>query len=328
MVVFVALGLCGCSRPLPVALDQADRLMLSDPGAALATLNGVDVSELGDSAAVARWALLYSEAMVANGIAAPTDTIVDIAIDYYRFHGLTDEFRRASELKALIMDDSETDALATALYLQREKEYFLYKERARRQLYFYTGLIIFLLALGVILWMRQRMRYQRVQNEALIAEASGLRCQLESGQGDVSRMESKLHALLDGRFTLIDSLCQTYYEAHGTPLERKAIVERVKTEIESVRRDSLPEMERVVNDCRAGLLTQVKKAFPEIKPDDYHLLVYICCGLSPRTISLLLEESVEVIYKRKSRLKARLKEHVEPQIPHILSIFQVGQKIC
>ena len=124
------------------------------------------------------------------------------------------------------------------------------------------------------------------------------------------------------------SRVQTYYESHGTPLERKAIVDRVKTEIESVRRDSLPEMEWVVNDCRAGLLTQVKKAFPEIKPDDYQLLVYICCGLSPRTISLLLEESVEVIYKRKSRLKARLKEHVEPQIPHILSIFQGGQKIC
>ena len=64
-----------------------------------------------------------------------------------------------------------------------------------------------------------------------------------------------------------------------------------------------------------------KLKVPEIKPDDYQLLVYLCCGLSPRTISLLLEESVEVIYKRKSRLKARLKEHVEPQIPHILSIF-------
>lgn len=321
MVLFSVVAFCSCSRPTPPALDRAERLMLTDPSAAMAALNDVDVARLQDSAAVARWALLYSEAMVANQIAAPTDTIVDIAIDYYRFHGMSDEFRKASALKVLIQSASEADPLATALYLQKEKEYFLFREKARRQTVVYLSLIILLITIGIIVWMRQHIRFQRLQNEALIAEASGLRCQVESGRGDVSRLESSLRELLDGRFALIDSLCQTYYETHGTPLERKAIVDKVKSEIESVRVDYLPQMERVVNDCRDGMLLRVKESYPEIKPEDYQLLVYLSCGLSPRTISLLLEESVEVIYKRKSRLKSRLKERVEPKISNILSVF-------
>ncbi|MDE6535309.1 MAG: hypothetical protein K2K82_04790 [Muribaculaceae bacterium] len=321
IVIFMVVCCCSCSRPLHPALDQAERLMLTDPSAAMATLNDVDVAGLSDSAEMARWALLYSEAMVANHLSAPTDTIVDIAIDYYGFHGMTDEFQKASRLKALIMSESETNELASALYLQKEKEYFLYKEKVRRQIFMYVSLISILIALGVILWSRQRMKYHRLQNEALMADASNLRSQIESEKSDISRLETTLHNLLDGRFALIDSLCQTYYETQGTPLERKAIVDKVKKEIESVRLESMPQFEKVVNDCRDNMLVRVKGCFPEIKPVDYQLLVYQACGFSARTISLLLGENIDVIYKRKSRLKSRLREHVAPDFPQIMDIF-------
>lgn len=56
---------CSYSRSRSIVLDEAKRLMHSDPSAALSKLNGVDVSEFRDSATMARWALLYSEAMSA-----------------------------------------------------------------------------------------------------------------------------------------------------------------------------------------------------------------------------------------------------------------------
>lgn len=321
IVIFVVVCCCGCSRPLHPALDQAERLMLTDPLAAMATLNDVDVAGLTDSADIARWALLYSEAMVANHYVAPTDTIIDIAIDYYSFHGLTDEFQRASRLKALIVSESKTNELASALYLQKEKEYFLYKETVRRRTFMYISFISLLIAVGVILWSRQRVKYHRLENEALIADASNLRSQIETEKGDISRLEATLHGLLDGRFALIDSLCQTYYETQGTPLERKAIVDKVRMEIESFRLESMPQLEKVVNDCRDNMLVSVKGRFPEIKPEDYQLLVYHACGFSSRTISLLLGENIDVIYKRKSRLKSRLRERVAPVFPQIMSVF-------
>ena len=51
------------------------------------------------------------------------------------------------------------------------------------------------------------------------------------------------------------------------------------------------------------------------------LLVYLASGLSTRTICLLLDESVNVIYKRKSRLKSRLKAHAGVENSGIMAIF-------
>ena len=321
IVILLAATGCCFSSTQPRVLDEAQRLMLSDPTAALEKLNGVDVSEFQDSATMARWALLYSEAMVANRLSAPTDTIVNIAIDYYGRHNLTDEFQKASRLKALIRSSANTDALSTALYLQKEKEFLLYKERVRRENYMCISLLVIIIAVGIIVWMRKRIQIQGLENDALIAEASGLRCQIDVSRGDVDRLEAKLRGLLENRFALIDSLCQTYYESQGTKSERKAIIGKVKSEIESLRSDSFDKMEQAVNDCRNDLLVKVRELYPEIKPDEYRLLVYLAGGLSIRSICLLIGESVEVIYKRKSRLKARLRETVMPSCAEIMTVF-------
>lgn len=321
LIIFLFATGCSVASSQPKAFDEAERLMHSDPAAALSKLNGLDVSEFRDSATMARWALLYSEAMVVNRLAAPTDTIVNIAVDYYGRHNYADEFRKASRLKALLHEADDSDALATALYIQKEKEFLLYKEKAGRRLAMTVSAMILLVAGGIIIWMRQRLKLKSVQNDALMAEACGLKCSMEESRSNVGRLESKLHGLLESRFALIDSLCQTYYESQGTKTERKAIVDKVKSEIEAVRTDSLHEMEQAVNDCRNNLLAAVKECYPVIKTDDFQLLVYLASGLSTRTISLLLGESVEVVYKRKSRLKFRMKATVEPMRPDIMAIF-------
>ncbi len=320
IILLVVTG-CGVSGSHYRELDEAQALMDNDPAAALAKLDGVDVSEFQDSATMARWALLYSEAMVVNQLSAPTDTIVNIAIDYYGRHNHLEEYRKATLLKSLIASGKADDMLATSRYIQKEKEFLLYKERAKRELYTSIGVIVLLIAAGIIIAMRQRMKMQALQTDALMAEASGLRTQIDASRGNVECLEAKLHGLLEHRFALIDSLCQTYYESQGTKIERKAIVDKVKSEIESVRTDSFPKMEQAVNDCRDNLLVKVRECYPEIKPDDYQLLVYLASGLSTRTISLLLDESVEVVYKRKSRLKSRLKDVVAAACPDILSVF-------
>ena len=197
----------------------------------------------------------------------------------------------------------------------------LYKERAKRERYLFWGIVILLVAAGTIVWMRQKINLQNARNNALMAEASGLKCQIDATRSDVGRLESKLHNLLENRFALIDSLCQTYYEMQGTKNERKAIADKVKSEIDAVRTDSFPELEQAVNDCRDNILVRVKDNYPQIKADDYQLLVYLFSGLSTRTMSLLLGESVDVVYKRKSRLKSRLKESVGQICPDVMDVF-------
>ena len=171
LLYIVILLFTGCSYTAsrPKVLDEAQRLMTEDPQAALSCLNSLDISELDDSATMARWALLYSEAMVANRLTAPTDTIINIAVDYYGGHNLRDEFQKASRLKAIIKSYGNHDELAKALYLQKEKEFMLYKERAAGEKLFYITIIVIMLAAGTIIWMRQRLRLQSAKNDALMA---------------------------------------------------------------------------------------------------------------------------------------------------------------
>ena len=70
-------------------LDNAQDRLATDPEEAYRLLNDIDISEFNDSAEMARWALLYSEAMAANHISLPTDTIINIAVEYHSHHNLT-----------------------------------------------------------------------------------------------------------------------------------------------------------------------------------------------------------------------------------------------
>lgn len=293
-------------------LDKAERMLHSDPVAALEVLNGFELTRVGDSAVIARWALLYSEAMVANDYFAPTDTIVNIAIAYYGAHRQYDSYKHACRLKALLSDAGH-DSLASALYLQKEKEYMLYKERIKSERLFGGILLVILLSICAIIFLYYRVKAARLRNDALVAEAAALR----------NDFGAKLSSLQNSRFAVIDSLCSTYYESQGTVNERKAIAEKVKSHIAELQRNEgiFADMEQSVNKCYGNLLSLLRKQWPDISETDYRLAVYLACRLSSRTMAMLFNENIDVIYKRKSRLKAKICALNLPDRELFLSIF-------
>ncbi|PNP95544.1 hypothetical protein BFS16_03985 [Hoylesella timonensis] len=327
LYIFILLIITSCSYSelANQRLDDAQSMLARNPEKALNELNRIDVSELRDSDAVARWSLLYSEAMAANHIYAPTDTIVNVAIDFYSRHKDLAALNRAkaAQQKLSASKFAVKDSLAEARYLQKEREYRIYIERSQRERYVLISVIVLIAALVVIIYLMQNLRIRKAQNNALMAEASGLKLQLQSASDETSRMQSALHDLLDKRFALIDGLCDTYYQSQGTKNERKAIADRVKSEIETVRTDPeiFSEMEKTVNECRNNLLTHLKEYYPGIKSEEYQLTTFLACGFSSRTISLFLNESIENIYKRKSRLKQRIRAQNPPDDTEIMAIF-------
>ncbi len=313
IVFFLIITGCSYSRDFSVNnLDRAEQMLHTDPTAALSLLNALDISEFHDSSTIARWALLYSEAMVANNYCAPTDTIVDIAIDYYAAHRHRDKYHHACGLKALLAE-SAPDTLASALYLQKEKEYMLCREKSKRERLIYISALLFLVLLGVIACQHQRIRIGRLRSDALIADADAMR-------KDVASMLSTLHR---SRFNVIDELCETYYQSQGAPNERKVIAEKVKSQITDLKKcDGIyVDMVDSVNRCHDNLLEKLRGQWPAIKPEEYRLAVYLAANLSSRTIALLLDESINVVYKRKSRLKSKIEALSLPDSELFLSIF-------
>ena len=136
---------CGCVVSSTPGFEDEERLLGTDPQAAFERLSAYDVAGFDDSATMARWALLYSEAMAASRMWTPTDTIINIAIDYYSRRPQSADYLRAREIRAAMEACDNKDALVTALYSQKEKEYQLYRERLCRQQYLFAAVVVVLL---------------------------------------------------------------------------------------------------------------------------------------------------------------------------------------
>ncbi|MCI8998050.1 MAG: hypothetical protein HFJ95_03530 [Muribaculaceae bacterium] len=325
--IYLVLLLTGCSMSSSYSrqLDDAQQMLAKNPQEAYHRLNALDISEFNDSADIARWALLYSEAMVTNNLTAPSDSIINIALSYYSTHNLTEQLQRAEAVKHLLSKSPsvECDKLISVLYIQKEREYQLFEQRLAHQRYIFIGITAILIAAGIIAWLYQRLRIQNLRHEALLAEASDLRSLLSVREADYSGLEDTVAKLFGKRFELIGKLCDTFYEAQGTRTERKAIAEQVKAEIDHLRTDSstMAEIETSVNECRDNLLIKLKEEMPAISKDDYLLITLLACGFSNRAISMLIGESIDVIYKRKSRLKGKINTASLPNSPLYLSVF-------
>lgn len=328
ILIMMVASACSVGNSYRHELDCAQEELVADPERALERLTAMDVSEMNDSASMARWALLYSEALERNSLTAPSDTIVCIAIDYYRNHYDSEALKRAEALHRGLQrageQDKEKDRLLTAQYLQKVREYSLYKERLASQRIIYISIILLVVACAVILWLTCRLKLRRAETDALLSEAASMRNLVK----DNSALRNAVNDLLGTRFDLIDRLCNTYYESQGTKAEKNAIVNQVKNEIAALRTDPVTfnSLEQLANAGRRGIVDLLREAMPEIKVDEYALAVYLACGFSNRAIALLLEEKIDTVYKRKSRLKAKIAVLPSKYSEPLGVIFTDGQK--
>lgn len=311
LVVIWAFVVTGCtmSNSHHIDLDTAERLMTVDPEEAFERLNVIDVSEFADSSTMARWALLYSDAMMRCRLAVPSDTIISIAVRYYASCGEQSLLARSKEIQSVLSAyEPEEDALLRARYLQKVREYSLYKERQRRNYWILWGVVILFVSIGIMWSQHRHLLQQTYRNEALLAQAASLRDAVEVEKKLTAGLSTVADRQFSKRFRLIDHLCSTYYENQGTASERNAIAREVKREIETLKCDSrtFAGLEAAVADVHGDWLALVKESLPHLSSDDYQLLIYLICGFSPQAISIFIGEKVETVYKRKSRLKGRI----------------------
>lgn len=85
-IILLLLGITGCRKHYPVAekLLQAEAVMNEYPDSALNLLKDIAQPELKTQAHHARYALLYSQALDKNYIDLTSDSLINIAVDYYK----------------------------------------------------------------------------------------------------------------------------------------------------------------------------------------------------------------------------------------------------
>lgn len=85
--LLICLILAGCTGTYKSRIQDAEALMGEHPDSAYTILSSISRHEIPGRRDKARYALLYSQALDKNWIDVDNDSLIRIAVDYYRNHG-------------------------------------------------------------------------------------------------------------------------------------------------------------------------------------------------------------------------------------------------
>ena len=171
--------------------------------------------------------------------------------------------------------------------------------------------LLFVLAAGtavvsVLAW-RKKIRRKNMQIEEYLAAMHDSQTSNRRllSQLDIHKEKEKhLKELLENRFSELRELAGTYYEfGFSKRLQKK--VEQLLS-FQSMDGDMFAIIEDVVNAKNNNVMAKVRAAFPSISEDNFKLLNLIYAGFSPQEISVIINDTPQNIYVRKSRLKRKI----------------------
>ena len=117
--------------------------------------------------------------------------------------------------------------------------------------------------------------------------------------------EKELKDLLENRFAEVRELLRTYYEFGNSKKLQKKVDDLLKLQLSG---DNFEVMEQVVNAKNNNVIKKVREKYPAMKEDNIKLLNLIYAGFTAQEISVILNDTPQNIYVRKSRLKKSIQD--------------------
>lgn len=222
---------------------------------------------------------------------------------------------------------SESVREAEQQFWQRrlEEENYDMKVRNYSMAAIYLVAVFVMVAIGFVVARRYRRRI--MQKNLLLEEYAGnmerLGTRVEKAENykenlltqlDVHKArEKELKELLENRFAEVRELVRTYYESGNSKKLYKKVDDLMKLQLSG---DNFEVMEQVVNAKNNNVIKKVRERYPNLKEENIKLLSLIYAGFSAQEISVILSDTPQNIYVRKSRLKKAIQELVlsDPQM--------------
>lgn len=245
-----------------------------------------------------------------------TQNKIDSSVMYYHSARVNIQFKN---YKQAYIDYNKSIELQLELlqeYLRQpiisaQKDYFRQKSERNHQRYTISKIVASTIAafgiaisLAIVKYMRYRIRLKNEEINRYMATVNELQNTIRQ-HGDMAPL---LERLLKDRLQLIDELGNMYYKQPNTRKQQEHIYCKVKSVIDDLsnNKTTLDELEDIVNKCRDNKMARLRKDMPELKEKDFKLACYLFAGFSNRIICIFTGDSIENVYKRKSRLKAKI----------------------
>ena len=273
---------------------------------------------------------IYYMQIAESLIRSNVDTQVTYEINYelskYKgdYKTALDNYEKLYDLNAYVTDSIMGKSVLVTLqdYIVQQAEYDNYvASQKRNRLYLIIAfLVLGIIAASIILYQRWQNKNQEIEKNLQLAQS--IRDTLRIKEGQLSEMNSQIQALFSQQFNAIDELCNVYFEVKDTKAEKDRVYKEVLNQINDLGTKEVSQLENIVNTYRNQLMTDFRKDFPGLHADIYQFATYLFAGFSLRAISIIMNEKIENIYNKKSRLKSRVQNSDSPRREEYLSLIR------
>lgn len=153
-------------------------------------------------------------------------------------------------------------------------------------------------------------------------QISSLTKALESENHEaMSEFREQIYSLYRTRLKFIDNICRQYYSFGMTSSKQRQIFKVVEENIREVSDDKeIMALEEIVDTFKGGVMKKLRAEFPRFKEEDFKVMCYWYAGFSPTSMCVFMKvDDINDIYKRKSRLKARIEKSESPNKEFFIS---------
>ena len=141
-------------------------------------------------------------------------------------------------------------------------------------------------------------------------------------------MATRLSRLFAKHFNIYNRLGYVLFKTQGMLGQQKTIYELVEKEMKHLYSDQkgIAEIDQIIDENFGGAMTKAKSEEMGLEENDIRLIRYMLMRLSSKTISYLFDKDPEIIYKRKYRLKEKLKHQSCQNANDILALLEELKK--
>ena len=217
-------------------------------------------------------------------------------------------FRRQNDtLKSLVTQDVSREALEFSTSKNKLNEQRL--QLASMSIAIVVIIFVFIVLLAIVV-IRNKLNMKKREIEENMMHIASLRDLLMLKDDELVYRQNSINELFSSHFATFDQLSSLYYECQGTSSEKIKIYNEVVSLIRRVSADkkTIKSMEHFIDSYNDNLMSKFHQAYPDINNLDANLFMFIVLGFSSRAISIFMNEKLDVVYNRKSRLKSKIQK--------------------
>lgn len=275
-----------------------------------------------------------AQSLIRKSIEIMSEAVEDslyVGFSAYRINRTTgNEYVALDVLEQLFnqQDMSSRDALNQSVlsaqrdYFEQNAVYYQYRARVWRSIIQTTVFLLFLLIVLIVYVFHRKSKTREAVLERTITQLDELQRSYEDSLKQASEFSSKIHALYSMRYAYMNSICEEYYSHSGTSRNRH-VMHMVDEMVNKLADESEYEtLKDIVNHYCNGVMNKLEIVYPSMRSQDLRLMCYLYAGFSASAISLFLGISIDNVYTKKTRLKAKFSSLDHPYKEEFLSCFK------